>query len=327
MQPVIGVDVSKSKLDICLIFNENGNEKINFRVFGNNLEGFKKLVDWVNSKLKRSEKPWFCMEATGSYMEELAEFLYDSGFDVSVVNPLLIKRSKSKLHSNKTDKADAEKIARYCLSDNPRFWNPQPKEFRQLRDVCRAIDSLKVQLGQEKNKLEARLLNEAVKQVISSLISSINEQIKKLEFERQRIVDGNENIKNPLEKLMEIKGVGIATACSIISEAPSIDNFKNAKQFAAFFGVTPQHFQSGSSVKKGSHVSKIGSKLARKTLYMASASVKKHNKDFLPFVQRLENKGKKAKVIVCAIMRKLTHIFFGMLKNNSSFDIYLAFSR
>ncbi|MDR1582331.1 MAG: transposase [Prevotellaceae bacterium] len=150
MQPVVGIDISKLKFDVCLVTDESSKSKSH--VFSNNLEGFEKLLDWLNLKLQHTEKPRFCMEATGSYMEEVAEFLYNNGFDVSIVNPLLIKQKKAKLHSNKTDKADAETIAKYCKSENPRLWKPQPQEYRQLRDVCRAIDFLKNQLVQEHNR-------------------------------------------------------------------------------------------------------------------------------------------------------------------------------
>jgi hypothetical protein len=59
---------------------------------------------------------------------------------------------------------------------------------------------------------------------------------------------------------------------------------------------------------------------------MAAISVKNHNKDFAPFVERLERKNKPPKVIVCAVMRKLTHIFYGMLKNGQHFDPNVAFA-
>jgi transposase len=325
MQPVIGIDVSKLKLDICLIIDEKATEKRKFHVFRNDFEGFQKLIDWVNSKCQGLEKPVFCMEATGSYMEAVAEFLYDNGFALSIVNPLLIKQKKSKLHSNKTDKSDAEIIARYCRAENPRLWTPQPQEYRQLRDVCRAINSLQTSLTQERNKLEARIVNKAVETAINSVISAIEKQMEELEIERHRIVAEHEHIKFQVEQIVDIKGVGFVTACGLLAEMPATENFENAKQYAAFLGVTPQHW-SGSSVNKASHISKIGPKHARKTLFMASISVKNHNEDFQPFVQRLEKKGKKAKVIVCAIMRKLMHIIFGMLKNNAHFDKNLAFA-
>jgi hypothetical protein len=52
---------------------------------------------------------------------------------------------------------------------------------------------------------------------------------------------------------------------------------------------------------------------------MAAIAVKNHNKDFAQFVKRLENKNKPAKVIVCAVMRKLMHIFFGYAKKWTAF--------
>jgi transposase len=190
------------------------------------------------------------MEATGSYTEEAAEFLHDNGFNVSIVNLLLIKQKKAKLHSNKTDKADAETIAKYCRSENPGLWKPQPQEYRQPRDVCRTIDSLKIQLVQERNKLEARMLNIAAKDAINAVILTIEEQIKKPEIGRKKIVEEHEQIKYQVEKITAINGVGLATACCLLAEAPIPENFTNAKQYAAFFGVTPQHCESGSSVKK-----------------------------------------------------------------------------
>jgi Holliday junction resolvasome RuvABC DNA-binding subunit len=78
--------------------------------------------------------------------------------------------------------------------------------------------------------------------------------------------------------------------------------------------------------EKGSHISKIGPKRARKMLFSVSMAVKRHNENFQPFVQRLEKKGKKAKIIICAIMRKPAHIIFGMLKNNAEFDKKPAFA-
>jgi len=115
-------------------------------------------------------------------------------------------------------------------------------------------------------------------------------------------------------------------AQTIVSEMPDVTNFHTAKQFAAYVGVTPSHFQSGSSVKGKSHISKLSSSKIRNVLYMSALVVKNHNQYSSDFVQNLTQKGKCAKVIIVAIMRKLMHIFFGILKNNSPFNQNLAFS-
>jgi transposase len=67
------------------------------------------------------------MEATGPYYLKLACFLYQQGIEVSVVNPLVIKRfSQMRLLRAKTDKADAKMIAGYAIAEQPSLWRPQP---------------------------------------------------------------------------------------------------------------------------------------------------------------------------------------------------------
>ena len=57
-----------------------------------------------------------CMEHTGRYYEQMASWLSSAGIFVSAVNPTLIKEfGNESLHAPKTDKADAQKIARFTL--------------------------------------------------------------------------------------------------------------------------------------------------------------------------------------------------------------------
>jgi transposase len=170
------------------------------------------------------------------------------------------------------------------------------------------------------------VINLTVKEAINAVISTIKEQIKKLEIERKKIVEEHEPIKYQVEKITDVNGVGLATACCLLAETPTPENFANAKQYAAFVGVTPSHFQSGTSVKGKSRISKLGSRKVRKVLYMSALVAKNHNKHFSEFVKKLEKKGKATKVIIVAIMRKLMHLFYGMMKNNSKFDENLAFN-
>ncbi len=88
----------------------------------------------------------------------------------------------------------------------------------------------------------------------------------------------------------------------------------------AFAGLNPQHYRSGSSVSKKSRICKIGSERIRKALYMPAIVAKNHNSHFQKFCQRLESKGKCPMVIIVALMRKLMHVFFGILKNNQPFN-------
>ena len=140
-----------------------------------------------------------------------------------------------------------------------------------------------------------------------------------------KYLDIIKEIKQQFDIITEIKGIGEKFALAIIADMPDVSNFQKSGQFSAFAGVSPSHFQSGSSVHGKSHISRLGSGSIRKVLYMSALVVKNHNPHFQKFVQKLQKKGKAPKVIIVAIMRKLMCILFGMLKNSSHFDPKLAF--
>ena len=318
---VIGIDVSKKTLDICVIFDEKTKKKS----FANSESGFTALVAWIN-KLGLMN-PHICMESTGCYGDGVAEFLYNAAFKVGVVNPLQIKGFRtSKMVRQKTDSSDSEIIAQFCRQNNPDLWHPKPRENKELHEINVRIEALKNELNRLTNSLEKKMLNKVVKASIDAEIAFIKKAIDKLETEVKKIIDRNDKLKHRFELLVGIKGVGPKMATTILADMPDVSNFKTAKQFAAYVGVTPSHFQSGTSVKGKSRISRLGSKTVRKVLYMCSLAVKNHNPFFSNWVQSLTKKGKAAKVIIVAIMRKLMHLFFGILKNNAAFNENLAFA-
>ena len=244
MQSVIGVDISKEKLAICLIYDG----KLYRKFCKNDHKGFVELIKWSSKKC--TEKPRICMEATGTYMEEFAEFMYDNMLEVSIINPLHIKAfAKSKLLRIKTDKIDSLVIAEFCIiANNPRLWRPQPSKYRELREIMRTIDSLKVQLNQTSNKLKSRLKSVKVQEAITTLVNQIKKQIKELEVHAKHLVESNEKMSKQIQILTEIKGVGFLTACNLIANIPNVENFKNAKQFAAFIMHNTFSFRIGNII-------------------------------------------------------------------------------
>lgn len=121
MQSVLGVDVSKAKLDVALSLST---EKFRSKVFTNDARGFNSLVQWLQATAPGSfEALHVCMEATGSFHEALACFLHEQGVAVSVVNPLLVKRfAEANRLRNKTDGADAKCLAMFCRANRPQRW-------------------------------------------------------------------------------------------------------------------------------------------------------------------------------------------------------------
>jgi len=320
MQNVIGIDVSKKKLDICAIFDGKTKKKI----VDNSVSGFKSLRNWISQN--NIKNPHICMESTGCYSEGVTEFFHKLGFKVSVVNPLQIKAFRnSKLIRQKTDSVDAKVIAEFCLQNAPAAWKPRSPEQKELHYLNVRISALKAELNRASNALENENLSKVILKSIHDEIKFLKNQIALLEDEAQKIINSNQNLKEQFDRITKIKGVGEKLALAIIADMPDVSNFQKSGQFSAFAGVSPSHFQSGSSVRGKSHISRLGSKSIRKVLYMSALVVKNHNPHFQKFVQKLQKKGKAPKVIIVAIMRKLMCILFGMLKNPSNFDPKLAF--
>ena len=232
----VGIDVSKDKLDVCCIFGERHKSK---RV-ANSPSGFEDLRRWIVQN--KFEDVHVCMESTGCYSEGVAEFLYNAGFKVSVANPAAVKAFKnSELIRQKTDKADAYMIAKFCQKNNPRLWTPRPAEIRELHDITSRIDSLKQKIIASSNVLENKLLSKTVVENIKNEIEFLEKNIKELEDEIMKIIESNPDLRLKFEQLTAITGVGPKVALSILAGMPDVENFQNAGQFASFIGITPSH--------------------------------------------------------------------------------------
>ncbi len=317
---ILGVDISKTKFDVCLIVE---NKQFN-RIFTNNTDGFNSCLQWCLKKNAHTLK--VCMEATGWYSEALADFMHANGHNVSIVNPFRIKsHGQSKGLRHKTDKADAICIADFCRIHNPALWSPMNPDQKRLRNVSRTVSSLKEERLVIKNKLENERLDQTVNQSLHILVKTFDEQITVLEKEMITIIHTSSELREALQLLNNIKGVGILTIIALLTEMPNVDQFDSVRAYVAYAGLNPKQHQSGSSVLKKGSISKMGGSRIRKALYLPAVVIKNHNEYFNDFCQRLVARGKAAKVIIVAIMRKLLHIVYGILKHKQPFDAQKAF--
>jgi transposase len=136
--PALGLDIAKWKFNACLI---NPSGKLRHQVFPNTFSGFEQLREWLLRQ--GDEGVHACLEATGTYGEALALFLRQAGHTVSLINPAAIKAfAQSRLSRTKTDRVDAELIARFCQLQEPLAWTPPTQEVRELQALVRRLESL-----------------------------------------------------------------------------------------------------------------------------------------------------------------------------------------
>lgn len=309
---ILGVDISKLTFDVALL-NDN---KVKTKKFSNTTKGFVELQQWL--KTKKIDIAHACMEATGGHEVKLAQYLHDNNFKVSVINPARIKGfAMSKLSRVKTDKADCELIAYFCQAMQPDLWQPTPLHIQELQQWVRRLDSLIANKNQETNRLDGA--SDTVAANISTHIEFLDKQIKEVEELINNHIKGHEDLNDKSKLLNSIPGIGDKTI-GIILAFLSVENFESAKQVAAFVGLNPKSRQSGSSVLGVGRISKTGDADLRKALYMPAVVSIRFNPIIKDFSERLAKAGKPKMVIVIAVMRKLLHIIYGVLRNKTIFN-------
>lgn len=317
--PVVGIDVSKKKLDVALL----ANGKFKSKVVDNSSAGHKSLIDWLGKAKVPLPELQVCMEATGVYYEAVALALHGAGIKVSVVNPACIKGfGQSENIRNKNDAVDAGLIARYCRAMSPLLWTPPPLEQRQLRAWALRVQALKDNRQQESNRLEAHTISgmEEVAAHVKTHIAWLDAEIKKLEKEIDNHIDRHPGLKNDADLISSIPGIGATTVAKILGQVGDVRRFESAKAFAAFLGVTPKQRSSGTSLKGRTVVSRTGNTGLRAALYMPSLVARKHNPILKRFAERLAAGGMVKKAVICAVMHKLTHLIYGVINTGKPFD-------
>jgi transposase len=317
----LGIDISKAKFDARLEVNGKAKKQ----QFANSPDGYKKLVAWL--KFLKVERVHACMEATGTYGEGLAEYLYTLGHAVSVVNPARIKgHAQSQMKRHKTDELDAEVIRHFCETQTPELWHPVKPEIKELRSLVRRRDDLVSMRTQESNRLQSGSLSDGVRKSIEALLEHLEQQIAELENQIQEHIDQHPELKHQVDLITSIPGLGHHTAIKLVAELMDIAGYADARSLAASVGVTPAQHRSGTSVKGTSHISKVGNGTLRGALWWPAVSAMRFNPVIQNFTKTLRKAKKHNFAIIIAVIRKLLHLVYGVIKNNTPFDPYWATS-
>lgn len=309
---VLGIDIAKQKFEVALLIDN----KLKHKVCKNNPQGFDALKLWLQKQ--KAPSLHACMEATSTYGEELATYLHDLGHTVSIVNPARVKGfAQSELIRTKTDSVDAGLIARFCLAMGPEPWQPPSLEIRRLQALVRRAEALINMRIQEENRLDVS--HTSVKTSIKEHISYLEKEIENVKTEITDQINKDPDLKSKKDLLNSIPGVSDTTSASILSELHIFERFSCVQQVVAFMGLAPRQNDSG-NFKGKPRLCKIGNSRLRKALFMPALVAIRFNPIIQEFSQRLRDRGKHGKVIVCAIMRKLVHIIYGILKSGKPFN-------
>jgi transposase len=322
-QVTLGVDVSKERLDAALFLT--GPRKWHTTAASNDESGARKLVEWMCAKAKAAAKDCrVVLEATSVYHDIVAQVLHDYGCEVVIANPKRVRDyAKGRGLLTKTDKVDARALALYgSEGDELVAWQPAPPEVRTLRALQGRLDAVAQDLQREENRWEkAQATNTP-----AAVRDSLQRCLIALRAERDRLLraiddhyDQHPPLKQERDRLKTIPGIGDISAHRLLSLLKSRP-FQSARQAAACAGLIPLVHESGTSVHKRPRLSKQGDGRLRATLYMAAIVAAQHNPPLRKVYLDLISRGKAKMSALGALMRRLVHIAFGMLKHQTDFN-------
>lgn len=315
----LGIDVAKAKLD-CALLNQS-TKKQKSKVVPNTSAGFAQLIEWLAKNDAHS--PHVIMEPTGVYHEPAALALTDSGLTVSLVNPAQLRNFAQGLGvKTKTDKADSSVLARYGATQNPPAWTAPSRSVRTLKALLARRDAVADDLQRELNRKEKATATETPGSVLKSIDDSIvylEAALKRLQDMIDDHVDGDPDLRDKKNLLETIPGVGPRVSDHITALLAGRD-FDTAEQLAAYLGLVPVQWESGSSVKGRPRMSKAGPAHLRKLLYMPAVVAIRWNPHIKAHYDRMLERGKSKMAAIGAAMRKLAHLCFGVVKNGKPYD-------
>ena len=322
----VGIDISKDKLQCRhgLLKEDLGVDLKASKSLANKPSGFSLLQSWLEKHTQKYSLPLrIILEATGVYHESLVYFLKEHGYEVCVVLPKAAKHyAKSLSTKTKNDQIDAGLLARMGLERKLRPWEIPSEKLKTLKELTREVAQLKKERSRLKNQLHAK--SHAYQSLrssrsrIESRIELINQQLQNVEKEIDQLVEEDPALKEPLDRISKVEGLGRMTILTIIAETDGFALFTSLKQLTSFAGLDVIENQSG-NFKGKTRISKAGNARIRAAIYMPALCAARHNPALAQFYQRVLKSQKVKKQAVIAVARKLLGLIYTLWKSGQEY--------
>ena len=309
MHTYVGLDISKNKIDACILKGEVVLKEFNF---SNNSKGFEDLY----KELAEEPIAMVVLEPTGGYEKLVSDSLVSQGYQLHRVNTYAFSHFSRSVNLCKNDRKDAHKLALFaqrmmCKANyrNDKF-NDILKSYHQRRE------DLVLQLSSEKKRLQ-QTFDETMKSLLKTHIDFLQRQIKEIDKLIDDLVKSDQTIAERTEILSSVPGIGTCIATKLVAFLPELgdENIK-PEQLVALAGLAPYSRDSGK--KSGKRFIRGGRKIPRDALYMATLTGK-HKITFLKNLYDRLSALKPKKVAMVAAMRNLLLICHKLIKNNRKF--------
>jgi transposase len=298
-----GIDVSKDRLDVMVLPEQQCSS------VRNDTTGWTELIE----RLSGFSISAIGLEASGGYERGIMRALLAAGMSVRQINPFKLRQfAKASGVLAKNDRLDARMIASFVAVMPTRPAQRQAPVVERLAEMV----TVRRQLSDEKIAAEnaSRLLEDAMLQRLSRRrIARLAADIADLDERLVDVVVTDAALAHRYRLLTSMPGVGAVLACTLIALLPELGQLSRTK-IAALVGVAPYDFDSGKL--KGMRCIWGGRSPVRNVLYMAAMSASNWNPTLKAFYDRLAATGKKPKVVIVAVMRKMITMLNAMVRDD-----------
>jgi transposase len=320
-----GIDVSKFKIDVCLIFNAVS-AQLYHETFEQSRKGFARLHRWLDQLLAgQKQQTLICIENAGLYDDALLYFLEGHGYWLCLENAYPIRKSIRDRRA-KNDRLDARHIAMYALR-----YHDELERWERPREV---IGRLKQLLSSRRNLVEAL---KRIKQVQKELdhfkwakihtsegcnagIKGLEKDIKKLDQTIWELIKQDQALLTMFSLLISIPAIGKITACHFICYTNEFRRVKSGKHLASYCGVVPFDDDSG-TITKPRRLSRFANLVLKKLLHLCAISaIKMKSGEYKPYYEKKIAEGKHALKALNAIKNKLVLRVAAVIKNQKPYD-------
>lgn len=301
-QNIVGIDISNETFDACFLINN----KAHYNKFDQNLEGYSSFLNIY--KMLKCDFVGF--ESTGVYHKEFQKYLIENDIFPHILSPRRVHHflKSQKRIVGKTDKSDSYGIALYLTKNDDGVTLDFPIR-EKFKVYSTSLNLYEKQIRQTRN-----LIHSLKKRSSDDyLLTAMTNMVEVLEFQRDELKQYacKELYSDfPFLKLIrdDIKGIGDGVLFAVVPLI--IDHFDKftMNQIISFIGISPVPFESGSSVRRGTHISHYGDNLARKALFMSAVSSVRNNPIIKEKYLRLVDLGmikKKALVVIMSHILRL----------------------
>ena len=316
----VGVDVSAKT--ITMIIDQQG-KRTEPLDLPNDTRGHKKLIGMITKSRSHAR---VVLEATGVYSLDLSLALHRANrVEVMVANPRAINQfAEAYMRRSKTDFLDARILLEFAMRMDFKLWSPPERHIFDLRAISRRIEGMVKTATQEKNRLHAAdhfdEMTDVVRADIEDNLEQLKNRIARLRSQALELIDEHPDLARSFGHITSVKGIAEAAGIQILAELSVLPSDMDVRQWVAHAGIDPRQFQSGTSVNRPARISRRGNAHLRKALFMPALVAVQSEPHVKAFYDKLVARGKTKMQANVAVMRKLLHAIYGMLKHDQDFD-------